>query len=301
MINKLVLGTAQLGMKYGIANKTGQPSLGQCYKIIETAWQHKIRYFDTAQNYGDSELILGQCLKQLKVNNQAEIISKIPEDISQIDGRKILKNLKKSLFNLNVSSLYGLLLHNPHNLDSWNNNSQQVIKMIKESRLVQKIGISVYTYKEVFKALKNKNLEILQMPFNLFDQAYYHKQVFKKVKKNKVTIFLRSIFLQGILLMDIKELPKEYCHFIKYLLRRDKLCRQYGISKKELAISYIKKRAQGAFVIFGAEDPRQIEENISIFNKRKLQNDIIQTIEEKLLVTDENIINPSKWNKEQES
>ena len=97
--------------------------------------------------------------------------------------------------------------------------------------------------------------------------------------------------------MSKEKLPEGYQYFRKYLQKRDKLCQEFRISKQALAMGYVKKRAHGAFVIFGAEDPQQIEESISVFNKCQLPDAIIYAIEKKLLVTDVNIINPSNWKK----
>lgn len=65
--NRLVLGTAQLGMSYGIANKTGLPDLATATAIVQTAWESGICEFDTAQAYGKSEQVLSQALSELGV------------------------------------------------------------------------------------------------------------------------------------------------------------------------------------------------------------------------------------------
>ncbi|MEN9561731.1 MAG: hypothetical protein RIQ56_1004, partial [Candidatus Parcubacteria bacterium] len=56
--DKLVLGTVQLGMSYGIGNFSGQPSRAQALEIIDRAWEAGIRTFDTAAAYGEAEIVL---------------------------------------------------------------------------------------------------------------------------------------------------------------------------------------------------------------------------------------------------
>ena len=66
-INRLVLGTAQLGTNYGIANRMGKPDFDTAEAIIKTTWDAGIREFDTAQGYGDSEQVLGEVFQKYPV------------------------------------------------------------------------------------------------------------------------------------------------------------------------------------------------------------------------------------------
>jgi aryl-alcohol dehydrogenase-like predicted oxidoreductase len=90
-ISRIILGTAQLGMDYGIANRVGQPDQRTATAIIESAWRHGIRHFDTAQAYGASERVLGQALRDLGVSDQAHVASKLsaqldPAQVSELEA-----------------------------------------------------------------------------------------------------------------------------------------------------------------------------------------------------------------------
>ena len=87
--NKLVLGTAQLGLNYGIANKTGKPDLATVRDIVLEAWEGDIRYFDTAQAYGESECVLGKVLSDLGIGNKAHIITKPSPDIDHGNKKQL--------------------------------------------------------------------------------------------------------------------------------------------------------------------------------------------------------------------
>lgn len=292
----MVLGTAQLGMRYGINNKTGKPSSADSCEIIKTAWEQGIRYFDTAGAYGESESVLGRAFKKLGVQDEALVVSKAKGIIAGGDEKGFLADIKTSLKSLNVKKLYSLLLHDSLNLNTWTSNASKIIKTIKTKGLAERVGISVYNYKDALKALGMDEIDMVQMPFNIFDQAYYSRRIFSEAKKRGKVVLLRSIFLQGLLLMDIKDLSANQRHFAIYLEKRDKLCESLEMDKKELAIGYVKKRASGAFIIFGAEAPSQVTETISILNNSGMSETAARMIEKKLAVLDENIINPSKWN-----
>ncbi len=45
---KLALGTAQIGLKYGISNKQGQVDYQAAKKIVDFAYNSKIMTIDTA-------------------------------------------------------------------------------------------------------------------------------------------------------------------------------------------------------------------------------------------------------------
>ena len=60
---------------------------------------------------------------------------------------------------------------------------------------------------------------MVQLPINVFDQRFLDKNLIKKLKKNKVEIHARSIFLQGSLLKNYKNINKfkEYVKFMNFL------------------------------------------------------------------------------------
>ena len=105
--NKLVLGTAQLGLNYGIANKTGKPDLATARDIVSAAWEGGIRYFDTAQAYGESEQVLGDLLSDLGIGNEVHIITKPSPDIDHGNKKKLEDALSQSLENLKCDQIYG--------------------------------------------------------------------------------------------------------------------------------------------------------------------------------------------------
>ena len=53
-MTQFIIGTAQFGMNYGIANLTGQPNESTIRAIIERATESEVFYYDTAIAYGSS-------------------------------------------------------------------------------------------------------------------------------------------------------------------------------------------------------------------------------------------------------
>src|SRR5258708_36123447 len=61
--SELTLGTAQLGMEYGIVNREGQPPPQLAIRMVRAAIAHGVKTLDTARAYGEAEAVLGEALK----------------------------------------------------------------------------------------------------------------------------------------------------------------------------------------------------------------------------------------------
>ena len=59
MKNKIILGTVQLGIPYGINNSLGKPSEEDAFQILDYAFNKDIRTLDSADGYGDALSVIG--------------------------------------------------------------------------------------------------------------------------------------------------------------------------------------------------------------------------------------------------
>ena len=111
--NKLVLGTAQLGLNYGIANKSGKPAENKVFEIMKYAVENGMSYFDTAYSYGDSEITIGKFLNSYKAyKNKLNIITKMPS-LKKTENNE--KNMNyyffQSLHRLGQESIFCYMVH----------------------------------------------------------------------------------------------------------------------------------------------------------------------------------------------
>ena len=98
IVKRLALGSAQFGLKYGVANKVGRPTCREIKRIIATAKNAGIDTLDTAVSYGESERILGD----IGVKDW-EVVSKVRVPINDGfngDIDNIYNQLRKSLSDL---------------------------------------------------------------------------------------------------------------------------------------------------------------------------------------------------------
>jgi len=291
-ISQLVLGTAQLGLPYGIANKNGQPDKDSAVKIIETAWGNGIRQFDTAQAYGQSEEVLGYCFSKLNINKEAKVISKFDPGLDHLSESDLFKSLDKSLNKLGVDKIFGMMLHNEDMLSLWDAGLSEIISKIKSSGKISNAGVSVYSPKKALQALSTEGLNFVQIPTNILDRRFESAGVYELANRLGKKIYIRSVYLQGLLVMDLNNVPEKMSFTLPVLKELDLLCKKLDLSRKEIALGYIKSQFPSAHVLFGAEKPDQVLENIELWGKL---NPISVTLPSSLMNIDESILNPIKW------
>lgn len=292
--SRLVLGTAQLGMAYGIANNTGQPDFETAVSIVKTAWEYGIREFDTAQAYGESETVLGRALSSLGISPEAKIITKLDPKLEPHQGQNIKRAIKRSLERLQIPSLYGLMLHREEWLDNLNNGLEKTLRALVLDGTVQHLGVSLYTPARAVQALESDLFDMIQVPANILDRRFADAGVFILANEKGKQTYIRSVFLQGLLLMKPEDLPSNMA-FVKPILGKiDNLCAQYKYIRQKIALLYIKGKYPQARIIFGAETPTQLEQNLNIWKDNFTSIFEINEFDS-LSIEDERIINPSLW------
>ena len=285
MISKLSIGTAQFGMHYGISNKNDAVNREEISLILDYAYANNILLIDTAEAYGDSEFNLG-CQKRIK-DGDFKIISKV----NNLE-KKIEKSLCLTLERLNQPKIYGYLLHN-FNLLEHDGNLINDLYDLKNKGLVDKIGVSIYHPKQAHELLtKFPFIDVIQLPFSLFDQRFY--KTLKFIKSFGVEIHARSIFLQGLVFMNPLELDNFFSPVFKNLKQLKELSLDVGMPIHSLAINFVLMNSLIDHLIIGMSSYDDIKQNNSVLYDSLFN----QSIHDKLLemsITDENIILPYNW------
>ena len=287
-MNKLVLGSAQFGLNYGIANQQGKTKFSEVKKILNFAKESKINLIDTAVSYGQSEEILGKT--GIKNFNYISKLPQIPLNCKDID-HWVQDIVEKSLKKLKVNRLHGLLLHRAEDLSGiFGKKLIKSLEKIKSNRLVKKIGISVYEISEIEKALDVIKLDIVQAPLNVMDRRLELSGILSKLKSLKIEVHTRSTFLQGLLLLPRKKIPVKFNKWSNiwdhwYLeLRKKKL------DPIQVCLSYPFSLPGVKRVIVGVESENQLKNIIKLTNLKKTKFDFSFMVS-----NDIKLINPTNW------
>lgn len=290
-LSKLCLGTVQFGLNYGVANTEGQVSLEEATKILDFSISKGINTFDTAKAYGSSEKVLNTYFKERNSINPF-IISKISSDLFSLELTKFISDISS------FDNLFALLLHDNEKLYSWTKKDTQYIKELKAKNIIKYFGASIYTDEEFNKALENDDIEIIQIPFNIFDQRAISLKWLEKAKKRDKLIFIRSIYLQGLLLMDINKVPVHLADAKEYLEKLVNYANILDITVNELCLFFVNQVAKNSILLFGCDNLTQAKENIQLFNLQKtIDAAILENLQREFSNIEEEIYNPTKWNK----
>lgn len=232
---KLALGTAQFGMAYGIANPQPQISYTESTAIIKYGHHYGMSLIDTAMAYGDSEERLGQ------IGVAAwKVVSKLPE-IPQCESISewVERSVKESLGRLKVGTLYGLLLHHPAQLIGHQGRDiYSSLQKLKADGLVKKIGVSIYCPEELGAIFSKGNFDIVQSPFSILDRRLISTGWLDRLVEQGVEVHARSIFLQGLLLMNTNQRPKKFDRWSDLWERYHQWVAESGVSQLEACLGY---------------------------------------------------------------
>ena len=284
---RLILGTAQLGFPYGIANKQGQVSHDEAKKILEHAAANGLDTLDTAIAYGDSEQRLGE----IGVQNW-QIVSKLPavpegcNDISQW----MEDSVKESLQRLKVKSLYALLLHRPKQLlDPVGEHLFQNLKHLKDDGIVQKIGISIYDPGELDILWNRYNFDIIQVPFNIFDRRLIDTGWLIRLAEQSTELHVRSVFLQGLLIMKPIDRPQKFGRWASLWSKWEEWLKCTGLTPLQACLRYVLSLPEINKVIVGIDGLDQLKE---ILHAAEGQ---MPNIPDELQCNDQDLLNPARW------
>jgi len=284
---KLALGTVQFGLPYGIANQVGQVSLAEAKSILKFAATSGIETLDTAISYGDSEQRLGQSGVQ-----NWQIVSKLPviPDDMVYPMLWIQDAVNSSLRNLNVSKLYGLLLHRPAQLlETRGDQIYLALQELKKAGLIEKIGISIYDPVELDNLYPHFHFDIIQVPFNIIDRRLIQSGWLNRLAKEGVELHARSVFLQGLLLMKSIDRPSKFNRWSSLFLRWDQWLSEVGLTALEASIRYALSFPEIKKVIVGVDSAKQLKELTEAAKGH------LPEVHNELFSNDENLLNPANW------
>jgi aryl-alcohol dehydrogenase-like predicted oxidoreductase len=292
----LVLGTAQFGSNYGIANadKTGRPDQITVNAIVQEAWENGIREFDTAQGYGQSEQVLGEALSKLGGAAEILIISKFDPALDHLN-RSVLSNaVGESLNRLGIPSLYGMMLHREEMLSIWDNGLSKILHTLVMSGKIKHIGISVYSPDRAIQALNTEGIDMVQLPSNILDRRFETAGVFRLAEEKRKEIYIRSVFLQGLILMDADKIPEKMSFAKPVIEELETISNELKLSRQELALGYVKSEMPNAKVVIGADTPLHVKESVVCW-EGEISQPSVDNVKKIFNCVDEKVLNPTLW------
>lgn len=301
---KMILGTAQLGLDYGITNIHGKPDVTESTKILKESISNGVRGIDTARAYGNSEAIIGMSLKG-SWKDRTQIITKLsslqqcPKDASsEVVCSFVDASVYQSCIALQSLNLDVLLLHRASHIDDWNCAVWHRLLELKAEGVIKRLGVSIQNSYELKHSLDNLDVEYIQMPYNILDWRWDNIiSSIKEIKKQRsLTVHIRSALLQGLLLSEDLELWKRahISNAEKIISWLDAQSNKYKMSKAELCLKFVSSLDWVDGVVIGVENLNQLNENLKVMSdSRNFINESILLDSRPLI--EEKALNPANW------
>lgn len=286
MLNKLVLGTVQFGMKYGIANKTGKVAPDTAREILDVARRGGVDTLDTAISYGDSEKTLGDIGAQ-----GWRIITKLPLVPDGCDdvGAWVREQLDGSLQRLQVPSVHTLLLHHSKQVPGpYGPDLVRAMRQAQDKGLVEKIGVSIY-HPDELERIDVDAFDMVQAPFNVLDKNLLASGWLERLKASDIEVHVRSVFLQGLLLMPAAARPVRFERWHSVWSAWDGWLEDSGKTALQACLQYVMSIEAIDRIIVGVETPGQLQEILAVEPSGSL------TLPARVDSTDIDLIHPSRW------
>lgn len=306
--NRMVLGTAQFGLDYGIANRAGRPQQKLVNDLVRTAIKNGVQHLDTARAYGDSEKVLGKALAE-GWSSRTTVITKLsplddcpPEAQPEVVEAFVERSVYQSCRLLGVSKLDALMLHRADHLTAWNGGVWHALARLKKKGVIGELGVSVQSPKEVLTALSFDSVSIIQIPFNILD--YRWDSVIEKIlderKQRCLTIHARSALLQGLLTTNHLNLWKRAkCPNAGQVLEwlREQANNNCGGDVVELCLRFALSQDWIDGVVLGLDTKEQLLYNLKVMSVEPWSRDqLLKIVEDRPQVPKETL-DPATWTK----
>jgi aryl-alcohol dehydrogenase-like predicted oxidoreductase len=280
-LSKLILGTAQFSPNYGITNKIGSLKQKNINQIISLYKKKKFKFIEISSGYKNA----AHKLVKTKNLNNIRFIFKVNYDaIKNKEFSKRKKYLEKYLKLFNIKKFDYFLIQNFDKYSTENNiinDLHTLSQNLKLSGMINNFGISSYKFFSI-KFLNKLKIDCIQLPFNIFDQRLIINNYHKKLKRNNIKIFVRSVFLQGLLLEDYENLNNKFLRYKNYFYRFENYCYKKKISKIDCCICFVKKFKEIEGIIVGALSSYELYQSIKSY-KKNIKINFKPVLNEKLI------------------
>ena len=291
-VNRLALGTVQFGMNYGVANTSGQVKKEDIATIIQLCREAGVDTLDTAIAYGESEKLLGQCdLTGFRVITK---IPPVPEEVFHCQTTIhdwLAEQLEASLQRLKLSAVDGLMLHQAMALCNPQIGEElaAALREVKAQGKALKIGVSVYSPDELESIYPMLQPDIIQAPFNILDQRLASSGWLKKLAGNNTEVHVRSVFLQGLLLMEKNQRPEKFQQWDSLWQAWDSWSEESGQSPLVSCLAAVMSHKEIDRVVVGCDSPEQWQEILAAAGQTEA------AVPAPIVTDDMRLINPALW------
>lgn len=296
----LCLGTVQFGMDYGVQGGR-KPSVDDAVRIMDFAVHNGVDALDTADDYGSAEDVVGEFLARRVVPRDTLYVvtkfnKKVFGDAATPADRaaRLRERAERSLARLRTDYLDALICHDP--FAAGDDEVTEALLALKASGLVRHVGVSVYDPDQAKATVATEGLDFLQGPFSVLDQRLAASGALAAAAARGFDVHTRSAFVQGLMLMDADRIPERLAATRPLVARLEAACAARGLTRRRLALAYVKSHAEISHLLFGVDSLEQLREIVADWNA-PADADAVREIAAAFADTDTDLVQPMKWKK----
>lgn len=289
-MSKLILGTVQFGLDYGINNTQGKPEEENVFDILDNAHAAGVQILDTAVAYGNAPKVIGNYHRAK--TNRFDVISKFKLAHLATAKQPLAIWLEQHLKELNVPSLWGLMFHA---FDDYNGQTELIEELValKAKGLIQHIGVSLYRNEELSIVTNDPAVDFIQLPYNMLDNNKQRGALLEQANRLGKMIHTRSVFLQGLFFKSLDNIPSKLSPLLPYLKQIKKIEKEHQLSTAELALAYAHANPNIQGVLAGVDSLEQLQANLAAL-KTPLPLSVVGELDS-IDVNNISLLNPSNW------
>ena len=299
-LSAFALGTVQLGLTYGLGEHAEKPTEEAAFAILDKAVDLGVNTLDTANNYGESEAVIGRWLTKRRAEDKKlpYIVTKVgPLNHGSYDILRddVMYQLEGCMKRLCIDKLDIFMLHDYEDYASDRDALQKIFAEIKSQGLYDYSAISAYSRHD-YSVIAESGFDATQIPINVFDWGQIENGGMQKLADSGMMIFTRSVFLQGLVFHTPEDLDPRMEFCFPYLRRFIELYKEFELSPAALALSFVLSLPGVTQAVMGCDTADQVESNCKLFDQTvTLTQDQLDKLHDAFHGIDPRVINPGTW------
>jgi aryl-alcohol dehydrogenase-like predicted oxidoreductase len=294
---RITLGSAQWGMAYGIANHTGPPGQAELDRLLALARDAGIRSIDTARAYGESEARVGRALAN---HDDWRVVTKLAPDVDapglelaeSLD--RVAESLAMSREALGLESIPALLLHRHGHRHAFGGKLWRALRAEREAGTIRQLGVSAATPEEAWAALDDPEIECLQVATSLLDLRLYRQGFFPRAREAGRTVYVRSIYLQGVAHLGSARLPSSLAALAAPMRAIESFASELGITPRAAYLAFVRE-LPGVHPVLGCETADQLSQLLRDWEDETIDGALLASLVDRLPTAEAALVDPSLW------
>jgi aryl-alcohol dehydrogenase-like predicted oxidoreductase len=298
---RLVLGSAQWALPYGVANCTGPPDAVELETMLGRARDAGIRSIETAGAYGDSETRIGQILRAVPSGEGWRLATHLAPDVHETGLgigetlERVAASLLKSRIALGQDTLPIVVLHRSEHRHACGGKLWRMLLAERDAGRIGSLGISAASPEEAWAALDDPDVEVLQVAASLLDLRLLRQDFFPRARELGRNVYVHSIFLQGVAHLAPEALPSFLGGLLEPISRIHSTAGSLGVTPRALYLAFAREYLPGVHPIVGCETATQLDQLLADWESSDIDVAKLSPLVDSLPTQEAHLVDPAQW------